>query len=306
MKILIVLNGFDTGLFSQLGEWFSKQGDEVRYIEFEFNKSEDYFLLPNEVIRYGPHVVQSSVSGFPLLICQIVCGIPTVVQAQDDFEQQYRDMTDMDPRIASTWRMLQSFTTTGAYAVVTSHKEIAKGMRAQNPMVEYIPRPREIRFLDYGRQDGYIGLLGDFKGTFPDIGLPDGMEFIQLKKKDLSSGREGSIFSFIAVAPGYELDRRTSERLCLWGVPVARPSRGDLDIDDGMPFYEYSMEDYPGSLISLWDYISKMDPSAYEHVIQVHKDVMEAFTIDSVGAAYKELYDVVIRKAMLHTPVRGW
>jgi len=306
MKILMVLNGFDTDLFMQLGELFSKQGDEVRYIEFEQDKFEDYFLLPNEIVRYGPHVIQSSVSRFPLLICQIVCGIPTVVQVQDDFEQLYRDMIYMDPRISTTHRMLQSFVTSGASAVVTSHKEIVKGMRAQNPMVEYIPRPREIRFLDYGRQDGYIGLLGDFKGIFSDIGLPDGLEFIQLKKKDLSSGREGSRFSFIAVAPGYELDRRTSERLCLWGAPVARPSRGDLDIDDGMPFYEYSMEDYPGSLIALWDFISKIDPSAYEHVIQSHKDVMEAFTIDSVGAAYKELYDVVIRKAMLHTPVRGW
>lgn len=306
MKILIIRNGFDTELFNQLGEWFFEQKDEVRYIDFENDKPDDYFQLPSEVIRYGPHVIQSSVSWFPLLICQIVCGIPTVVQAQDDLEQQYRDMTDMDPRTSTTWRMLQSFTTSGASAVVTSHKEIAKGMRAQNPLAEYIPRPREVKFLNCGRQDGVVGLLGDFKGALLNASLPEGMEWTQLKKAEISRGRDGSTFSFIAVAPGYDLDRATSEKLCLWGVPVARSSRSDFDIYDGMPFYEYSMEDYPGPLIALWDHISKIDPSAYEHVVQAHKDVMEAMTIDSVGAAYKKLYDVVIRKAMLHTPVRGW
>jgi hypothetical protein len=306
MKIMIVRSGSDAGLFNQLGEWFARQGDEVRYIDFDTDKPGDYFQLPGEIIQYGPHVIQGSVSGFPLLICQIVCGIPTVVQAQDDLEQQYRDMTDMDPRTATTWRMLQSFTTTGAYAAVTSHKEIAKGMRAQNPLAEYIPRPREVNFLNCGRKDGVVGLLGDFKGALLNMGLPEGMELTQLKKTEINRGRDGSMFCFIAVAPGYELDRRTSEKLCLWGVPIARPSRGDFDIDDGMPFYEYSLEDYPGSIIALWEHLSELNQEHYEQVVQAHRDVMETMTIDSVGEAYKKLYEGVIRKAILHTPVRGW
>lgn len=303
---MIVRNGFDTELFNQLGEWFSVQGDEVRYVEFKVDRTDDYFQLPNKVMRYGPHVVQGSVSWFPLLICQIVCGIPTVVQAQDNLEQQYLDLRDQDPRTAITMRMLQSFTTTGASAVVTSHKEIARGMRVQNPLAEYIPRPREVRFLDCGHRDGVVGLLGNFKEDLLGVSRPDAMKLTQLEKTELSRGRDGSKFIFIAVAPGYELDRKTSEKLCLWGVPIARPSRSESDIDDGMPFYEYSLEDYPGALVNLWKYLYDIRPEQYENVVNTHKAVMEAMTIESVGAAYKRLYDVVIRKAMLHTPVRGW
>jgi len=191
---MIVRNGFNTELFSQLGEWFSVQGDEVRYVEFKVDRTDDYFQLPNKVMRYGPHVVQGSVSWFPLLICQIVCGIPTVVQAQDNLEQQYLDLRDQDPRTAITMRMLQSFTTTGASAVVTSHKEIARGMRVQNPLAEYIPRPREVRFLDCGHRDGVVGLLGNFKEDLLGVSRPDAMKLTQLEKTELSRGRDGSKF----------------------------------------------------------------------------------------------------------------
>lgn len=314
MKILYIQNGHDDKLFQQLHEWFIERGhnsltcilDSSAYPERPQQKDEHFYLV-DEILRVGPHVVHASCVGYPLIVAQIACGIPTVVQAQDDLGQDYEDMIKGDARAAVSDRMYRSFTMTNASALVTTNKELVNGYRPQNPCSQYIPEIREIEFGDYARQDAEWAIIGSVPKAVAEDVFPRDMQFLQLGfGKSRMNIPEGNKYGGVFVTPDYALDKEKCEQLCAMGVPIVRASKGERGIDDGMPFTEYSMDNYPRSFVDAWEGIRGAKPEVYEAMCEANKERIVGHTIDKVGEAYLELYEGVVRKAMLRTPVRGW
>lgn len=306
MKLYFVKSDPDGGFIQDIICWFKDEGHQVVVSEFEGKTFEEHAKVLREVLRVGPHVVHGFEVGFPLLLCQIACGIPTVVQAADNLGAMFSDIVGMDPRESATRRLLQMFSLRSAYAVVTSHKELVTGIKANNSFVRYIPRPMSGGFGEYFSQGGQVALLGAVEGCLEGAEKPEGMAIVNLKGGDIKYWvKDGGKYILIVIAPGYELTQENKEQLCALGIPVARPAT-EVDIEDGMPFYEYSLEDYPGSVVDLWKYLSSLDGEEYLEVVDAHKGVVGDRSVEAVGRRYLELYEAVVRKAMLHTPVRGW
>ncbi len=307
MKILYVYNGCeDDQWFTELGAMFSSRGADVNFVYFDPEDSEEYFSIVEEVLRIGPHVVHAMALWSPLFVLQIVSGIPTVVQAVDNYNGDIRRFFESEPRKGQTHDRLRAFTMSQASFLVTSNRGAEAGLKVYAPNALYVPRPIGFRYEGLACQEGAIGVISSSELGVDAIRPAFDVELERLRIPYEFDKNLCKSYSCIIICPGVELSADGVEHLCSMGVPIARPSSVKFDIEDEFNFLEYSLDDWPESANKLWLSLSSMNEDIYDNEVGKIKAIHDRRSIESIYMAYKHIYENAVRKALIRTPVRGW